>query len=96
MKKIKILLPLIVLVTLVVLVLVVGVRAQTYSFTMPRSVISGGGLGGSAGGYTINSSLGQPVTGSISQGDYNLSSGFWAQILDGIEEFLTFLPLILR
>ncbi len=67
---------------------------EPIGFTLPWSVIGSGGMGGSAGGYTIHSTLGQPVVGSVSGGDYTLTSGFWGQAL--MEWFENFLPLIIR
>ncbi len=64
------------------------------AFTISHSVIGSGGLGGSAGSYTLTSTLGQPVAGSVSGGDFTLTSGFWGQAL--MEWIDTFLPLILR
>jgi len=59
-------------------------------------VVGSGGMGGSAGSYTINSTLGQPVAGSLTAGAYHLTSGFWTEIIESIEEFFNFLPLIVR
>jgi hypothetical protein len=66
------------------------------AFTLPWSVIGSGGMGGSAGGYTINSTLGQPVAGTADEGTIHLTSGFWTEIIESIEEFFNFLPLIMR
>jgi len=89
-----------VVLTLVVLLLsgiaFIVVHAETRAFTLPWSVISSGGMGGSAGSYTIHSTLGQPVAGSQTAGSYHLTSGFWTEIIESIEEFFNFLPLILR
>ena len=71
-----------------------GEERSTY--TIPWSVIGSGGMGGSAGGYTINSTLGQPVAGVADAGGYHLTSGFWTEIIESIEEFFNFLPLIIR
>ena len=64
------------------------------AITLTHSVIGSGGMGGSASGYTIHSTLGQPVAGSVSGGDFTLTSGFWGQAL--MEWINTFLPLIFR
>ena len=72
------------------------VKAEERDFTLPWSVISSGGMGGSAGGYTINSTLGQPVAGTADEGTIHLTSGFWTEIIESIEEFFNFLPLIMR
>jgi len=70
--------------------------AQTRAFTLPWSVIGSGGMGGSAGGYTINSTLGQPVAGTADGGTTHLTSGFWTEVIESIAEFFNFLPLILK
>jgi len=83
------------LVTALVFVGVVNAE-ERITFTLPWSVIGSGGMGGSAGSYTINSTLGQPVAGSITAGSYHLTSGFWTEIIESIEEFFNFLPMILN
>ena len=72
------------------------VKAQERAFTLPWSVIGSGGMGGTADGYTIHSTLGQPVAGSGAAGEYSFTSGFWTEVIGAIEEFFNFLPLILR
>jgi hypothetical protein len=62
-------------------------------YTLPWSVISSGGMGGTAGSYTIHSTLGQPVAGSITSGPYHLTSGFWIEV---IRQLYNYLPLIIR
>ena len=71
-------------------------NAQERAFTLPWSVIGSGGMGGTADGYTIHSTLGQPVAGSVSAEPYHLTSGFWTEFIESITEFFNFLPLILR
>jgi len=44
----------------------------------------------------INATLGQAITGSANEGDTTLNAGFWNQILEIMEEFLNFLPVIFR
>jgi len=66
------------------------------TFTLPWSVISTGGTGGSADGYTIHSTLGQPVAGSLDGGAYHLTSGFWTEVIESFEDFFNYLPLILK
>ena len=72
------------------------VKAQERAFTLPWSVIGSGGMGGSTGSYTIHSTLGQPVAGAVDGGSYHLTSGFWTEVVEFIEEFFNFLPLIVR
>jgi hypothetical protein len=66
------------------------------SFSLTRSVVGAGGLGGSTEAFTIASTLGQPVAVSPMGGEYPLSSGFWAQVIETIEESFSFLPQILH
>lgn len=68
--------------------------ANDRAITLTRSVISSGGMDGSAGGYTLHSTLGQPVSGSVSGGDFTLTSGFWGKAF--MEWLEIFLPMILR
>jgi hypothetical protein len=69
------------------------VKAEERAFTLPWSVI---GSGGTAGVYTIHSTLGQPVAGSLDGSSFHLTSGFWTEVFESISEFFNFLPLILR
>ena len=66
------------------------------AYTLPWSVIGSGGMGGTAGSYTIHSTLGQPVAGALDGSSYHLTSGFWTEVIESIEEFFSFLPLIVR
>ena len=75
---------------------VVHASESRVAFTLPWSVIGSGGMGGSAGGYTIHSTLGQPVAGAVSAEPYHLTSGFWTEVFESIVEFFNFLPLIVR
>jgi hypothetical protein len=96
MKKKSFFYCLIMLVFFITLFVVGTVQAQANTFTLPWSVTGSGGMGGSAGGYTLNSTLGQPVAGMVTEGDYSLTSGFWTRVGEVITNFLTFLPLIMR
>lgn len=84
------------LVLCVVLVSLNGVHAQERGFTLSHSVIGSGSMGGSAGNYTIHSTLGQPVAGAVSQDSTTLTSGFWTWVVNAIEGFTNFLPMIMR
>lgn len=72
------------------------VHAQPGTFSLNRSVSGSGGLGGSAGDYTLHSTLGQPLAGPVSDGDTVIHSGFWTWLGEAIEEFIQILPLIFR
>jgi len=93
------------LIACVIVLLLVGtalafigvVKAQEpIGFTLPWSVIGSGGMGGTAGDYTIHSTLGQPVAGTADEGTTHLTSGFWTEIFESIEEFFNYLPLIIK
>jgi hypothetical protein len=75
---------------------VVHASESRVNYTIHWSVIGSGGMGGSAGSYTNHSTLGQPVAGAVDGGTYHLTSGFWTEIIESIEEFFNFLPLIFR
>lgn len=95
MKK-KVLLNILAVLLVMILAGVSAVRAQERAFTLPWSVISSGGMGGTAGIYTIHSTLGQPVAGTVDGGTYHLTSGFWTEVIKSIMEFFNFLPLIIK
>jgi hypothetical protein len=69
---------------------------QRAVYTLPWSVISSGGLGNSVGEYTLKSTLGQPVAGAVDGGTFHVTSGFWTEIMEAIEAFFNYLPLIIR
>jgi hypothetical protein len=71
-------------------------KKQNWIALQSWSVIGSGGMGGSTGSYTIHSTLGQPVAGAVDNGLYHLTSGFWSEVIDVIEEFFNFLPLIFK
>ena len=59
---------------------------------------NGPGGGGSAGIYSISSSIGQPVAGEVSAGTYTLGDGFWGGgVLVPVQNnYQVYLPLVLR
>jgi hypothetical protein len=65
---------------------VIVVSGQSRSFTQSQFIIGSGGVGSSAGGYTINSTLGQPVVGDGVTESYTLNSGFWTRISEANSE----------
>ncbi len=80
----------ILLALLLVLVLVGNVAAAVTALSVARGVIAGGGGRVTNGNFVLTGTIGQPVTGVVSQGNYSLCSGFWCNF-----EFLElFLPLI--
>jgi hypothetical protein len=73
-----------------------SMEEQRAVYTLPWSVIGSGGLGNSAGEYTLKSTLGQPVAGAVDGGTFHVTSGFWTEIMEAIEAFFNYLPLIIR
>ena len=63
------------------------------SYSLSRSLIAGGGGFSNGGVYGVQGTIGQPVAGTASGGQYDLSSGFWGW-LDSF--FDVYLPLVLR
>jgi hypothetical protein len=59
-----------------------------------REVLGGGAADSAAGGVALRATLGQPVVGTDSAGDYTLSAGFWGGGEAGAYEI--YLPLVLR
>ena len=96
MKKRFLIVSIMVLLAFSTFITIGAVNGQRGSFTLPWSVIGSGGMGGTAGSYTLHSTLGQPVAGALDGGSYHLTSGFWTEVIEAIEEFFSFLPLILR
>jgi len=61
------------------------------------TVDNGGGSSQSVGGqYLLQGSIGQPLTGFSTGGEYILSSGFWHGIGAAIQEFMVHLPMVIR
>ncbi len=69
-----------------------GVTLAAGTPTLSRYVIAGGGSAVTVGDYTLRGTLGQPVTGQVSNGTYQLCAGFWC----GLAHYEVFLPLVLR
>jgi len=68
--------------------------AQERAYTISRSVIGAGGIGAVTGEVSIRSTLGQPFTGSTTDGSTTIWSGFWAAMNTLYNDI--FLPLILQ
>ena len=65
-------------------------------YDLTWNVIGGGGAAASTGGgYTLSSTIGQPVASSApaTGGAYSLASGFWAGVTNWVS---TYLPVIRR
>jgi len=56
-------------------------------------VIGGGGAQVDGGAYSLGGTLGQPVTGGSSAGDYDLCAGYWC---GAVSQHAVYLPVVLR
>ena len=88
-------------ITIILLALAIP-RSQTYArstatYELVKNYIGPGG-GGSAGSYSISSSIGQPVVGEVSAGNYTLGGGFWGGgiIVPVQNNYRVYLPVVLR
>jgi hypothetical protein len=52
--------------------------ARSQSFSIPWYSIDGGGGTSTGGGFTIHGTIGQPDAGTMSDGSYTLTGGFWS------------------
>jgi hypothetical protein len=57
-------------------------------YAMTRSVIAGDGGFSSGGVYDVQGTIGQPVAGATSGGEYGLSSGFWGWVQSFFDVYL--------
>ena len=57
-------------------------------------IFAGGGGSSECGDVQINATFGQAVAGSARESDTTLTSGFWGRIMEAVEAFLNFLPVI--
>jgi hypothetical protein len=85
------------LVASLVLILVSAVLAAPETLDLSWWTVDGGGGASQGGGYTLNSTTGQPDAGILMSGEvYSLAGGYWgfgAQHRDGEKIFL---PLVTR
>ena len=84
------------------LISLVGVDSSAHAaphatYGLVKSSVNPGGSG-SAGIYTVSSSIGQPDAGEVSAGIYTLGGGFWGGgvIVPAAGHYDLFLPLLLR
>ncbi len=85
---------LLLLTLLTLLTLFVSVARAADSYDISWHVIGGGGGGPvSAGVYTLDGTIGQPVTWTVSNGAYEHCAGFWCTVNNF---FGIFLPIIRR
>lgn len=98
MKRANLYLVLIAAVLLSLIGLASSARAAPQAtYTLVQSYIGPSGSG-SAGIYSISSSIGQPAAGEVSAGSYTLGGGFWGGgvIVPVQNHFEVFLPLMRR
>jgi hypothetical protein len=98
MKRPNLYLMLITVVLIGLFVLSSSARAAPQAtYTLAQSYIGPGGSG-SAGLYTIASSIGQPAAGEVSAGIYTLGSGFWGGgvVVPVASSHAVYLPLVLK
>jgi hypothetical protein len=84
----------IVLCVLIVLISLVVTPVMAAELTEVNWYMSGGGGGVATDGiYTLNGTIGQPVTGLDGSADIDVCSSFWCKVL---EHYRIFLPLTLK
>jgi hypothetical protein len=78
------------------LFIIVGtaLASTTASYELSWWTVDGGGGESTSGNYSVNSSIGQPDTSTMSGGNYRLSGGFWGRVVEILHDL--FLPLIMR
>jgi hypothetical protein len=64
------------------------------SYDLSWHMIAGGGGRMVGAQHTLQSTIGQPVIGSVAGSDHTLCSGFWCGVPE--EEYRVYLPLVLR
>ena len=61
-----------------------------------NTIDGGGGTFSTGGDWSLGGTISQADAGSLSGGTFTLDGGFWTGIIESIEEFFNFLPLIIR
>ena len=99
-KEVNMIRRMLLLLLLLLLVLLAGSSSPSGQVTAQGEtqinwwIFAGGGGSSECGDVQINTTLGQAVVGTAQEGDTTLTSGFWTQILEAVEAFLNFLPVI--
>jgi hypothetical protein len=82
---------------LVVLVAGAAGAGQSASYAVDWQVLSGGGAPASAGGVSLNGSLGQTAIGPSASTGYSLGAGYWfEQVAAGPGNSRIYLPIVLK
>ncbi len=86
---------LLVIIGLLMLLVYGTVHAQTgEGYDLTWNTIDNGGGASDNGGYTLNSTVGQPdASNALSNAGYTLTGGFWNRIT---RPYAVYLPLVLR
>ena len=79
-----------------ILLMIAGTAFALSAPTIDWWVFGGGGGTSSNGEITMNATIGQPLVGSSSDGDVSLHSGYWVSGTVSEQEYLNYLPLVLR
>jgi hypothetical protein len=79
---------------LICCLLLTSIALASGSYSINWWVIAGGGGHAEAGNYSLDATIGQPVTGVMSGGPYTLASGFWGGAL--AVEYKIYLPIVLK
>jgi hypothetical protein len=91
MKKVK---SLVLSAALLTTLLLTSLALASGSYSINWWVIGGGGGHAEAGNYSLDATIGQPVTGGMSGGPYTLASGFWGGA--AVVEYEIYLPIVLK
>ncbi len=70
----------------------VAAASAPTAFSLPRSVLGGGGGHAAGGVFTLDSTAAQGVAGLLWGGVYQACNGFWC----GLGRYGAYLPLVLR
>jgi len=85
-----------ILLALAALFLLAGVALANGSYDLSWHVIGGGGGHAEAGNYSLDSTAGQAVAETVSNGGYTLCSGFWCGAAVAAVEHKIYLPMVLK
>jgi hypothetical protein len=86
--------PIMLLLATVLLLLLTSAAAAQDGTSLARWTVDGGGqVSGSANGYALSGTIGQPDVGTLTEGGYTLAGGFWGSEMALIELYV---PLVLK
>lgn len=80
-----------------VLVLSTAVLAATEAgYDLTWWTVDGGGGSAAGGGYSLSGTVGQPDSGVMSGGGYEIVGGYWNQTVSGSLSTIVYLPILTR